>query len=135
MTQMLAFSSNVLYFIIGDDVLLSCNTHSFVDDFVSIVDDEDTTLDKGKEVTAPHCCSTGNQTINHEHSFSLSQLRKLIETPDFSGSPGLQYQKLTRRHHSGKRCHHEVQHSQLRVRLCVRSELGRFGGCYSLSKQ
>ena len=91
------------------------------------------TPDKGKEVTAPHYCSTGNQ--RQLISLSLSQLGKLIETPDFSGPPGLQYQKLSRRRHSGKRCHPEVQHSQLRLRLCVRSGLGRFRGCYSLSKQ
>ena len=50
----------------------------FCNDFVSIVDDEDTitTPVKGKEVTAAQCCSTGNQepliTNIPSLSFSLS---------------------------------------------------------------
>ena len=49
MTQMLAFSMF--------DVLLEvkCSSHdSFLDDFVWIVDDEDRTLEKGKEVSPQH---------------------------------------------------------------------------------
>ena len=54
------------YVLLGNDVLLKCKTPGFVGDFVSIVswvvDDEDTTLDRGKEssiVTTAHC-SQGN---------------------------------------------------------------------------
>ena len=68
--------------LLGCHVLSNCtNTLSYLDDFAIIVDDEDTKHqtsipDKGKEVTAIHCCPTGNQEqfINNVLS-SLSQLR------------------------------------------------------------
>ena len=124
MSQILAFRMSYL-------TVMFCHiapTISVFSQWLLMMRTPHSTPDKDKEVTTtPHCCRTGNQEQFINTTFSLSA-EKLMETPDFSGSPGLQYQESSRRRHSGKRCDHEMQHPQLRVGLRVCGWLGGLGG-------